>query len=111
MGWQDRPYYRDRSSGSGGSALTWLLNGSVSLGGHHLRLYARSRTLASKIAVADSNDDGVTWTQARFIDVPNNNSGIDAVTLKDGRVVMIFNNTTKGRTPLNLAVTTVSWST
>jgi predicted neuraminidase len=26
------------------------------------------------------------------------------VALKDGRVVMIFNNTTKGRTPLNLAV-------
>ena len=76
----------------------------VSLGGKRLRLYARSRTLASKIAVADSNDNGVTWTQARYIDLPNNNSGIDAVRLKDGRNVMIFNNTTVGRTPLNLAV-------
>lgn len=78
----------------------------ISLGGKHLRLYARSRTLASKIAVADSMDNGVTWTQARFLDLPNNNSGIDAVTLKDRRVVMIFNNTTVGRTPLNLAVST-----
>lgn len=78
----------------------------ISLGGKHLRLYARSRTLASKIAVADSMDDGVTWTQARYLDLPNNNSGIDAVALKDGRVVMIFNNTTVGRTPLNLAVST-----
>jgi len=76
----------------------------ISLGGSHLRLYARSQTLASKIAVADSMDNGATWTQARFIDVPNNNSGIDAVRLKDGRIVMIFNNTTVGRTPLNLAV-------
>jgi predicted neuraminidase len=76
----------------------------IQLGGKHLRMYARSRTLASKVAVADSMDNGVTWTQARFIDVPQNNSGIDAVTLKDGRVVMIFNNTTVGRTPLNLAV-------
>jgi predicted neuraminidase len=78
----------------------------VSLGGKHLRLYARSRTMASKVAVADSTDNGVTWTQARFIDVPQNNSGLDAVALKDGRIVMIFNNTTVGRTPLNLAVST-----
>jgi predicted neuraminidase len=78
----------------------------IYLGGKHLRMYARSRSLASKIAVADSMDNGLTWTQARYLDLPNNNSGIDAVALKDGRVVMIFNNTTVGRTPLNLAVST-----
>jgi predicted neuraminidase len=78
----------------------------ISLGGGHLRLYARSRTLASKIATADSMDHGLTWTQARFLDMPNNNSGIDAVRLEDGRVVMIYNDTTVGRTPLNLAVST-----
>jgi predicted neuraminidase len=78
----------------------------VSLGGKHLRLYARARTLASKIAVADSMDNGLTWTQARYIDLPNNNSGVDAVRLRDGRIILIFNNTTVGRTPLNLAVST-----
>ena len=78
----------------------------ISLGGKHLRLYARSRTLASKVVVADSMDNGVTWTQGRYIDVPQNNSGLDVVRLKDGREVMIFNNTTVGRTPLNLAVST-----
>ena len=78
----------------------------VSLGGKHLRLYARSRTLASKVVVADSMDNGLTWSQGRFIDVPQNNSGLDVVTLMDGRLVMIFNNTTVGRTPLNLAVST-----
>ena len=76
----------------------------ISLGGKHLRLYARSRTLASKVVVADSMDNGLTWTQGRFIDVPQNNSGLDVVRLADGRIVMIFNNTTVGRTPLNLAV-------
>jgi predicted neuraminidase len=76
----------------------------ISLGGKHLRLYARSRTLASKVVIADSLDSGLTWTQARFIDVPQNNSGLDVVRLADGRIVMIFNNTTVGRTPLNLAV-------
>ncbi len=76
----------------------------VQLSGEHLRLYARSRTLAAKVVVADSFDDGVTWTKTHFLDVPNNNSGLDAVALKDGRVVMIFNDTPRGRSPLNLAV-------
>lgn len=76
----------------------------VRLSGRHLRLYARSRTLAAKVVVADSFDDGVTWTKTHFLDVPNNNSGLDAVALKDGRVVLIFNDTPRGRSPLNLAV-------
>ena len=76
----------------------------VSLGGRHLRFYARSHTRAARIAVADSYDSGVTWTQAHFIDLPNPNSGIDAVRLRDARIVLIFNNSYNERTPLNLAV-------
>jgi predicted neuraminidase len=78
----------------------------ISLGGHHLRFYARSHTKAARIAIADSMDDGKTWTQARFIDLPNPTSGIDAVRLTDGRIVLIFNNSYNKRTPLNLAVST-----
>jgi predicted neuraminidase len=76
----------------------------VSLGGKRLRLYARSTARMGKICVADSNDGGKTWTQARPIDLPNPNSGLDALTLKDGRTVLIYNHTNSGRTPLNLAV-------
>jgi predicted neuraminidase len=76
----------------------------VSLGGSHLRFYARSTASIARITVADSFDNGETWTAARPIALPNPNSGIDAVGLKDGRVVLVFNNTTTGRTPLNLAV-------
>jgi len=76
----------------------------VWLGGHHLRFYARGHTQAARIAIADSMDDGKTWTQARLIDLPNPNSGIDAVRLKDGRIVLIFNDSYNTRTPLNLAV-------
>jgi predicted neuraminidase len=78
----------------------------VSLGGNHLRFYARSTTNIGRVVVADSYDSGVTWSRARLIDVPNPNSGIDAVVLRDGRVVLVYNNTTSGRTPLNLAVST-----
>jgi predicted neuraminidase len=76
----------------------------VPLGGQHLRFYARSQTRGAHIAIADSMDNGVTWTQARFIRLPNPNSGIDAVRLRDGRIVLIFNNSSTSRTPLNLAV-------
>ena len=69
-----------------------------------LRLYARSTARTAKVCVADSFDDGITWTTARPIKVPNPNSGLDAVALKDGRVVLIYNHTDSGRSPLNLAV-------
>jgi predicted neuraminidase len=76
----------------------------VLLPGGKLRFYARSTAQISRICISDSNDQGRTWTPARPIDVPNPNSGIDAVSLVDGRVVLVYNNTTRGRTPLNLAV-------
>lgn len=76
----------------------------VQLGKKHLRLYARSTRDIGRICIADSFDEGLTWTDAHPIDIPNPNSGIDAVGLRDGRIVLIYNNTTSGRTPLNLAV-------
>jgi predicted neuraminidase len=76
----------------------------VPLGGKRLRFYARSTARIARICVADSRDAGVTWTQAQPIDLPNPNSGIDAVALRDGRIVLVYNHTAKGRTPLNVAV-------
>jgi predicted neuraminidase len=76
----------------------------ISMGGNHLRFYARSTANIGRICVADSFDGGVVWTQARPIELPNPNSGIDAVALRDGRIVLIYNHTANGRTPLNLAV-------
>jgi predicted neuraminidase len=76
----------------------------VQLEGRHLRFYARSKSRAARIAAADSSDAGKTWSEPHFINLPNPNSGIDAVRLRDGRVVLIFNNSYTGRTPLNLAM-------
>ena len=75
----------------------------VQLHGNHLRLYARSTLQIGHICVADSTDAGLTWSPAHPLDLPNPNSGIDAITLKDGRTVLVYNNTNAGRTPLNLA--------
>jgi predicted neuraminidase len=76
----------------------------VSLGGKRLRFYPRSTARTGRICIADSSDGGVTWTEARPIDLPNPNSGLDALALRDGRVVLVYNHTNSGRTPLNLAV-------
>ena len=50
------------------------------------------------------DDAGRTWTPITLTSLPNPNSGIDAVTLRDGRHLIVYNRTTRGRTPLNVAV-------
>ena len=75
------------------------------------RLCAVARTRSEHIGVTYSSDNGLTWTKLRLINTPNNNSGLDAVTLKDGRQLMICNdrpipkgikNGKGARTPLSL---------
>ena len=55
------------------------------------------------IAQCWSRDGGKTWSEMTATALPNPNSGIDAVTLADGRQLLVFNNTQRGRTPLNVA--------
>ncbi len=76
----------------------------VSMGGKKLRFYARSTSKIGRICIADSPDAGLTWTEARPIDLPNPNSGIDAVALQDRRIVLVYNRSTDKRTPLVVAV-------
>jgi predicted neuraminidase len=78
----------------------------VSLGGKRLVFYARSTAQTGRICFSESADAGLTWSQARPLDLPNPNSGIDAVALRDGRVVLVYNNSTHDRTPLNVALST-----
>jgi len=56
------------------------------------------------IAQTWSQDGGKTWSEMTATKLPNPNSGIDAVTLRDGRQLLVFNNTPRGRTPLNVAL-------
>ncbi len=64
---------------------------------------ARTRGL-KHVARAVSRDQGRTWGHASLVDLPHPGSGIDAVRLADGRVVLVYNHTASGRSPLNLAV-------
>lgn len=70
------------------------------------RLQAIGRTqLAKRLFSVWSQDGGETWGEMSLLDVPNPDSGTDAVTLKDGRHALIYNHdATHRRQPLNLAI-------
>jgi predicted neuraminidase len=68
------------------------------------RLQALCRTRQKKIAETWSNDGGKTWSKLTATELPNPSSGIAAVTLTDGRHLLVYNHTPRGRTPLNVAI-------
>lgn len=73
-------------------------------------LQAIGRTNKGKIFETWSHDQGNTWEKLTFLELPNPNSGTDAITLQDGRHLLVYNHSPmvpgkwKGRSPLNLAV-------
>jgi alpha-L-rhamnosidase len=68
------------------------------------KLQILCRTRQKKIGESWSTDGGKTWGEMTLTDLPNPNAGIDAVTLKDGRHLLVYNHTPLGRSPLNVAV-------
>ena len=54
-------------------------------------LQALGRSSCGNIVMTWSNDGGKTWSPLEKTNLPNNNSGIDAVTLDDGRHVLVCN--------------------
>ncbi len=68
------------------------------------RLQALGRTRQRKIFQIWSDDQGKTWGPMTLTTLPNPNSGIDAVTLRDGRQLLVYNRTSTGRSPLNVAL-------
>jgi predicted neuraminidase len=49
-------------------------------------------------------DGGKSWSAVILTPLPNPSAGTDAVTLADGRHLLVYNHTPKGRTPLNVAL-------
>ncbi len=80
----------------------------LDLGQGSLLMLCRSKQpnpfLAQPLLEARSTDGGNTWTRLRPTALSNPNSGIDAVTLTDGRCLLVSNPTRTGRTPLSVAV-------
>jgi predicted neuraminidase len=53
---------------------------------------------------AESSDGGRTWTEGTDSPFPNPNAAVDFLKLKSGRLLLVFNNTFSGRTPLTVAL-------
>jgi len=59
---------------------------------HHSanRLQAIGRTQQDRVFTVESTDGGNSWGAMSLLDLPNPNSGVDAVTLRDGRHVLVI---------------------
>jgi len=76
--------------------------------GGRLQILCRSRE--GVVVSSMSSDDGRTWSKLEATNLPNPNAGFDAVTLKDGRHVLVYNHSLRdsgewrNRNILNVAV-------
>ena len=75
------------------------------------RLQALCRSKQNKIVQSWSSDGGRNWSELTATMLPNPNAGFDAVTLADGRHLLVYNPTTNApdgragpRTPLSVAI-------
>lgn len=74
------------------------------------KIQALCRSADGCIVETWTEDGGETWSQLAATSLPNPNSGLDGVTLRDGRQLLVYNHTRKeegdpsGRAMLNLAL-------
>jgi predicted neuraminidase len=94
--WTKTPFFND------GLEVGAIQPSVLFLGGE--KLLALGRTRQGKVFSIASPDNGRTWGKMSLTSVPNPNSGTDAVTLADGRHLLIYNHSETGRSPLNIAV-------
>lgn len=61
------------------------------------RLQALGRSRQNKVFSTFSSDGGRHWTPMTLLDLQNPNSGTDAVMLRDGRALLVYNPTLAGK--------------
>ena len=76
----------------------------VALNETNALMLCRAVGSVAKIHATQTSNGGKTWSALQTIDLPNSNSGLDAIRLSDGRLLLAFNDTDSGRDNLRLAI-------
>jgi predicted neuraminidase len=107
-----RVYFERSIDGGATWAKTPFLNDGLTVGAIQPsvlllggdKLQAVGRTRQGKVFTVSSENSGKSWGEMSLLPLANPNSGTDAVTLKDGRHLIVYNPVARGRTPLNVAL-------
>jgi predicted neuraminidase len=66
--------------------------------------YMRENGPLKKVRLAESKDGGKTWGTVGTTELPNPGSGLDAVRLAGGNWLLVYNDTTRGRSSLAVSL-------
>ncbi len=66
--------------------------------------YMRENGGRQRIRVAESKDDGTTWGAVESSELANPGSGLDGVRLANGHWLLVYNDTTRGRSSLAVSL-------
>jgi predicted neuraminidase len=76
----------------------------VPLRGDRVLMMLRDRGAERSVHTAYSDDNGWTWSAAEPSNLPNPDAAIDALRLRDGRILLVYNHAASGRENLRLAI-------
>jgi len=66
--------------------------------------YMRENGVREKVRVAESSDEGETWGHVGVCELPNPGAGVDGIRLANGKWLLVYNDTTKGRNRLAVSL-------
>jgi predicted neuraminidase len=66
--------------------------------------YMRENGPLDRIRVCESQDDGFTWGPVGVSELPNPGAGVDGVRLANGHWLIVYNDTTTGRSSLAVSI-------
>ncbi len=66
--------------------------------------YMRENGPLDRIRISESKDEGISWGPVGVTELPNPGAGVDGLRLKDGRWLLVYNDTVQGRNKLAVSL-------